>query len=402
MTNDSSNAVLYVECNTDGTIGGSYYSLLYLISALDRQIFRPVVVFEAPCRIASDFEATGATVIQLTPFVPTRSSRSFLRPLAKLANAVRSFVRWFHVLLRCLSILRRHDVKLVHINNAVSAGRSWLLAAKISGIPCVSHQRGFETGISAFGRFMARRLDAIVCISQAVKENLVSLGIRGVPMHMIHNALDATKVKVSRSAAEIRRELGVASSHPIIGIIGNLQRWKGQKLLVEAVMLLRASFSTLACVIVGDTASTVDDKRYAVELSSFIQASNLTDSVVIAGYHRDVANYMNAVDLVVHASVLAEPFGRVLLEAMALKKPLVASRAGGVLEIVVDGVSGLLFEPGNAEDLARALRSALSDTASAERMGIAGYERLLEEFSIAAHVRRIQEVYRAVMRSPAT
>jgi len=397
MTDEMPEAVLYVECNTDGTIGGSYYSLLYLIEGLDRQCFSPVVVFEAPCRIADAFEATRAKVIELEPFVPTRYERALLRPIAKLVKLLRSSVRAVYDVSRCLFILRRHDIRLVYINNSVRAGRPWLLASMVLRIPCVAHQRSVESDVSALGRFMVSRLRAVICISEAIRDNLVTLGVRGAPLHVIHNALDPDKIRVFRSPEEVRRELGIGSSHPVIGIVGNLQQCKGKQLVIGAVTLLRAGFPGLACVIVREVAKTEDGRRFADEVRAVIESSQLSQRVVIAGYRQDVASYMNALDVVEHASVAPEPFGRVLLEAMELRKPRVASRAGGVTEVAQDGQSGSLCELGNVEDLARALSSIQTDTVLAQRVGAAGCDRLRQEFSVSRHVQRVHDLYREIL-----
>jgi glycosyltransferase involved in cell wall biosynthesis len=108
-------------------------------------------------------------------------------------------------------------------------------------------------------------------------------------------------------------------------------------------------------------------------------------------------NYINALDIQVHASIDPEPFGRVLLEAMALSKPLVASNGGAVPEIVVHEHTGLLFEPGNPTALAAALRTLLADRPRAAAMGAAGRARLLAEFSIRHNVELTQALYERVL-----
>jgi glycosyltransferase involved in cell wall biosynthesis len=193
--------------------------------------------------------------------------------------------------------------------------------------------------------------------------------------------------------------LGVAGFSPVIGMVGNLQRWKGQWLLIEAVRKLQTEFPNICCVLIGDVSQSRKHQAYAAELRASIAQHGLEQRILMAGYRQDVPNYLNAFDIIVHASTNPEPFGLVVLEAMAFKKPLVASRAGGVREIVVEGKSGMLFEPGNSDDLARALRELLKDKEAAIRMGQIGYDRLVSEFTIATHVQRVQGVYKKVLQS---
>lgn len=393
MTPDGIKSVLYVESNLDGTVGGSYYSLLYLVSALDRSRYRPVVLFESACRIADKFAAVSAAVIQCKPFVPLKRREGLLRLVVRGLNGSRNLLRKPLTLYRCLRILRQHHIGLVHLNNGIRIGWCWLFASRLLGIPCITHQRGMEDRSSATSRFMARRFAAVICISKAVRENLLSVGVRDVPLPMIHNAIDIQNMRPDRLASEIKEQLGIADRHPVVGMVGNVQRWKGQHVLIAAIAELRKSMPMIACVFVGDVSKTIDDIQFAEELKATVTKSGLQHHIVMAGYRADVANYVNAFDAVVHASIRPEPFGRVLLEAMALSKPVVASRAGGVPEIIVDGQSGLLFEPGDAAALTAALSRVLGDAATAARLGAAGHARLLEEFSISAHVQRVQEVY---------
>jgi glycosyltransferase involved in cell wall biosynthesis len=119
--------------------------------------------------------------------------------------------------------------------------------------------------------------------------------------------------------------------------------------------------------------------------------------VIITGFKRDVANYINGLSVQIHASIAPEPFGRVLLEGMALGKPLVASNGGAVPEIVVDRETGLVFEPGNAEELADRVATLLEDPPLASRYGAAGRARLESAFSIAHNAERTQALYDRVL-----
>jgi glycosyltransferase involved in cell wall biosynthesis len=155
--------------------------------------------------------------------------------------------------------------------------------------------------------------------------------------------------------------------------------------------LLRDEFPELTFAFVGD--SSPADAAYRREVEALVDELGLRGRVLITGYRTDVASYVAALEVQIHASVAPEPFGRVLLEAMALSKPLVASGGGAVPEIVVDGETGLLFEPGDPASLATALRSLLGEPARAEAMGRAGRRRLEREFSISHNVAETQRLY---------
>ena len=164
--------------------------------------------------------------------------------------------------------------------------------------------------------------------------------------------------------------------------------------MIGAVGRLKDSATNLVLVLVGDTAR--EDAGYRQHLDTLVRDLGLEKRVVVTGYRSDVADCVNALDVMIHASTDPEPFGRVLLEGMALRKPLVASRGGAVPEIVVDGETGLLFEPGDADDLARALGELVGDPDRRARMGEAGYRRLIDEFGLDRNVERTQNLYRSL------
>jgi len=383
--------ILYVEGNVDGTIGGSYYSLLYLVSGLDRSRYQPMVVFARDNPLVARFQAAGAQVMLHAPPRPTVLPGP-LRLLAKGINFVRGMVAEPLLL---ASLLRRERIALVHLNNSIIRNHPWMVAARIAGIPCITHERGINAAFPRRAVVLAKRLTAIICISRAVHENFQSLGLGHLRLVTIHNGLDPAEMKVTRSAAEIRLELGVGPQQRLIGIVGNIKPWKGQEVVIRAMSALKDRHPDLVCLLLGD--NSPDDARYRDHIANLIHDIGLDGRVIVTGFRADVANYVNALEIQVHASVNPEPFGRVLLEGMALGKPLVASGGGAVPEIVVDGVTGLLFEPGNSSALATCLGQLLADPGRAATMGAAGRRRLETEFSIQHNVQATQAVYLGIL-----
>lgn len=380
--------VLYVEGNVDGTVGGSYFSLFHLVSALDRRRYEPLVVFAANTPLLHRFHSAGVrTMIRPMP-AAARLPGTIGRLLAKGLNFWRGLVV---EPLRLSSLLRQKRVDLVHLNNSVVRNHPWMIAARLTGVPCITHERGINERFPARARWLARGLKAIVCISAAVRDNLTARGLGNLPLVTIHNGLDPDSLQVTRSSAEIRRELRIGDSQRLVGMIGNVKAWKGQEIVIRALGLLRDDFPALVCVLIGDTSP--DDAAYRKKIDALIERLGLRGRVLVTGHRTDVANYIAALEIQVHASIAPEPFGRVLLEGMAFGKPLVASGGGAVPEIVVHGQTGLLFEPGRPESLASALRVLLNDPARAAAMGNAGRQRLAAEFSIQHNVSETQALY---------
>lgn len=386
--------ILYVEGNVDGTIGGSYYSLFYLVAGLDRRRFDPVVVFATDNSLVPRFNGLGVRTIIHPPPHPTVMRGAVGALIAKVANFIRG---WIIEPVRLAALLRRERVALVHLNNSIVRNDSWMIAAWLARIPCITHERGINPRFPLRARLIARRLAAIVCISRAVHDNFVANGLGKLRLVTIHNGLDPAEMRVTRSPAEVRAELGIAAQARVIGIVGNIKPWKGQEVVIHAMAKLRDRFPDLVCLLIGDTSP--DDSAYRVQILRQIADAGLAGRVLVTGFRPDVANYIAASEILVHASVNPEPFGRVLLEGMALHKPLVASNGGAVPEIVVDGETGLLFTPGDPESLAGRLQELLEDPERLERMGQAGYLRMSGEFTIAQNVRTTQALYDKVLAS---
>ena len=135
------------------------------------------------------------------------------------------------------------------------------------------------------------------------------------------------------------------------------------------------------------------DLNYRKSLQTLIAKLGLKNKVRLVGFRKDIPNIIAALDIVVHSSVAPEPFGLVIAEAMAMGKPIVAARAGGIPEIVQDGIMGLLFEPGNSSALAEAILAILKDKERASVMGEAGRQRIERFFTAEGNAKQVENIY---------
>ena len=197
----------------------------------------------------------------------------------------------------------------------------------------------------------------------------------------------------------MRAALGVGDCDPVIGITANLNPWKGQDVVVRAVAELMTDFPRLGCVVVGGLVRGADE--YLRGMRAFVASRGLERQVRFVGHRLDIADVVGALDVLVHASIRPEPFGRVLIEGMALGKPIVATVGGGVPEIVVDEETGLLVPAADVGAMAAALRRLLGDAALRARFGAAGERRVRSHFSLASYVPGVEAVYAAVLAGDA-
>jgi glycosyltransferase involved in cell wall biosynthesis len=232
-------------------------------------------------------------------------------------------------------------------------------AAMLAGVPNVWWQHGFSDR-SALERLIAwLPTAAIFCCSAAV-EHIQAKASQRPARIVIHPGVDLKNFDPSVLPAprEQRIELNLPEAGFLVGIVGRLQKWKGMDVFVDAAAMIAQERSDVHFVIVGGTHAL--EPGYPAELTRRIAERGLSERIRLAGFQAEPAAWMNACDVVVHASISPEPLGMVILEAMALGKVVIASAAGGPLEIVIDKVNGYLSAPGDAAELAKTLRHALA------------------------------------------
>lgn len=399
-------SILYVEQNKDGTVGGSHYSLLDTIRYLDRNRFSPRVLFYRKHSLFDEFQALCPTFV-----MPPRDCVAFAsklpRRLGPLGTVLRHMQKGIN-LFRCvlpslierLCFLRAHRVDLVHLNNAVNRGYYWVVACRIVGVKCITHNRGL-CRLSALDRFFARRFDAVVSIAEFLRYDLEGQGaVRPERSFVIYNGFDPEGIVslLNRSPAELRRDLGLVPGDPLIGVVGNIREWKGQDVVVRAVHLLRERYPTLRCLVIGEISDTRSgDRSYLRSIERYIDEHGLWSNVLFLGFRDDVPDLVKGLDVLVHASISPEPFGRVILEGMMLGRPVVATNFGGPVEIIEDGVSGLLVPPGDERALSEAIDALLADGPMRERIARAGMSRAMEHFHINRYIEEVHDLYERLL-----
>ncbi|MGH6692214.1 MAG: glycosyltransferase family 4 protein [Gammaproteobacteria bacterium] len=404
MRRDRRIRIVYCENNVDGTVGGSYYSLLYLVKGLDRTRYEPIVIFYTHHSLLPAFRDAGIET-QVWPRAkafsfgarvppPLRRVRTPLLVLQKALNVLRTFL--VPALVRAWFLATR-GVSIVHLNNSVLYNHDWMLAARLARKTCLTHERGINDRYPTTAKYFSRRLDAVICISDAVRDNMRERGADFGNLVTIHNGLDPQMMRRETPPEALRAALGLTPADLVVCMIGNIKAWKGQDTLIRAMDRVRRVLPQARSVLVGDTSPS--DRAYEETLRALVASLDLERHVVFAGFQRNVTDFLMMCDAMVHASVLPEPFGRVILEAMACRKPVIGSRAGAIPEIVEEGRTGLTFPPGDAERLAEAIVTVVTDRSRAARMGERGYDRLVREFHVARNVEATQRTYESLLRA---
>lgn len=400
--------VLFVEASSGGVLGGSLTGLYHLMRGMDRQRFRLGMVLYEPKPIEADLAQLAVPVFHLSRRrLPKQHAllevEGYQR--AKRIGLVRQLLRGGRTTARLLAeelpaavalarIIRRERADVIHLGNGVRANFDGILAGILTGVPVLCHVKGFEK-YAARERWAARHT-ILVYMTEAVREACHRHGVRSPIEHIVYDAVDESWLRPHRAAAEIRRELGIPLEAPCVGIAGNIQEWKGQRVLIEALGLL-ADHPEVHCVIAGGTHRAGEE--YAAELRGRLAALGLAERVHLTGFRADIPDVMNAWDVVVHASVRPEPFGRVILEGMLLGKPVVATAAGGVPELITHDETGFLVPPGDAAALAAQLRRLLDAPDRARAIGTRSRDWARERFALGRHVAEMCSIYEDAART---
>lgn len=391
----STRRILFVETSVGGVVGGSLTGILHLIARLDRRRFAPALALAEPKTIAVE----GLPVHVLPPLpVPSavagrgRLVRAAIRAVDLLAVTAPRSRAWS-------ALVRREAPDLVYCANGLTANLDAVIAAAGAGVPILCHEKGFRR-VGPAERLASRWVDACISMTDEVADHYRARGVRARRFATILDGIDCARFAPGGGAA-VRREFGIPAEAPLVGIVGHIQSWKGQLLVADAVARARATHPALRCLVVGGVHR--QGTEYAARLRDRVAAPDLEGHVILAGARADVAACMDAMDVVIHASVTPEPFGRVLIEAMALGRPVIAPREGGPLVIVVDGETGLLVTPRDPDALAAAVGALVADPARRTAMGRAARARVDAVFDIRHHVAAMETLFDDILaaRAPA-
>jgi glycosyltransferase involved in cell wall biosynthesis len=290
--------------------------------------------------------------------------------------------------------LRRGDYDLVH-THLIHADLYGSLAAKLAGVSVIMSTKHNEDRFREHPFFIflnhliAPLQQRVIVISEALGRYTAKLeGVSPDRIVPIHYGLPFDHAAPPRPGA-VRREFKLPAEAPIIGIVGRLTEQKGHRTLLHAFARLLDEHPAARLLVVGEGELRPDLQTLAREL-------NIAGRVIFTGYRDDASRLMADFDVLAVPS-LWEGFGLVLLEAMDAARPVVASRVSAIPEIVLDGETGLLVPPGDAQALASALGQLLDDPTLAAEMGRRGRERLRSHFSVERMVDETERVYRGLL-----
>jgi glycosyltransferase involved in cell wall biosynthesis len=285
---------------------------------------------------------------------------------------------------RLAGLIRRERFDLV-LTNSAKAHIYGSLAGFLARVPVVwrIHDIVDERAFSRLNRFLIRTCASlfsskVMAISGAVKDALVALGVRGDKVVIVYNGVPGEAGATAEKRKEARSSLCIDERDVLAGFVGRLVDWKGPDYFIKAAALACREMPGARFVIVGD--AIYGERDFASGLRDLSSSLGLEDKMAFTGFMEDVGGIMSGMDVLVHTSVLPEPFGLVIAEAMMHGLPVIATEGGAVREIVEDGVTGLVVPPRREDVLAAAMLEVMGDPARARQMGESGRKRAREMF----------------------
>jgi glycosyltransferase involved in cell wall biosynthesis len=361
--------ILYF-AGTHGDWGGSSRVLFTNLALLDRSRFEPIVALNRPGPAEAILERMGIRCLVWGPLTEPGSPTAYLRALFRT-------VGW----------LRRNRIDLVHYNRANDWRPAEHIAARLLRIPVVTHFHMVN-----HDRTPATRMStAIAAVSRYVAEHS---DLMGVPVHVIHNAVDADRFAAGK---DIRAELGLPADAVVVTFAGEIRRIKGIDTFLAAAGKVRAPHVRFLIVGSCRAGPGIDDAYTENELQQLIAGDG---RITYAGYRSDMPDVYRSSDVLVMASRCEEAFGLVALEAAAAGKPVVATRVGGIPEVVVDGQTGFLAQPGDAAGLAERIQQLVDSPTLRAAMGERARERARTHFTTRP-VRELERLYESLCPRPA-
>ncbi len=397
------------------TLGGAELSMLNMLEKIDRARFLPTVILGESGPLERRLALAGVETCILPLGAEIAQARKDGLGTRSLLN-IKAIWKTLGYAWSVSRLIKARKIDLM-LTNSLKADVIGGVCAWVTGTPLVWHIHDRLEGdylprpVAAALRFLCQWVpDFIVANSRSTLKSLrlrdperSMVVFEGIPSSPPSRRPEVPREGATREdcaapattlnapACEGSSPATNAGKPTTIGMIGRLTRWKGQHILIEAASIVHRKFPNTRFQIIGS--SMFGEHAYEAQLTQQVRDLGLEDCVTFQGFCEDVASAINSVDIVVHASILEEPFGRVITEGMLGAKPVVATRGGGVPEIVVDELTGLLVPMGDVAGMAEAVCRLVADPALRSRMGGAGKQRVLEHFTTEQTVPQMEAVF---------
>jgi glycosyltransferase involved in cell wall biosynthesis len=378
-------AVLFSDHNPSRANGGEELVLRQALLGLSARGWRCLLAYHEWGDLVPEYQAAG---IECRQFDLTQAR---LDSPWRFASSVARQVLW----------ARRERVELYHCNSYFRAAHA-AAVKRLGGFPAICHFHiPSPDYLSRQYRWGLQQLEGLIAVSaRTASEWSRTLQVPTGRIDVLHNPIDTARFRPDAAARKSTRcELGVGDDCVVIGYCGRLIREKGVDVLIRALARLVAEKRDLKLVVLGSDGQNVVLHGEPLEPKLKLLAQELGVAVAFLGARPDVERWYNAMDIVVAPSVYSEPFGLVVAEALACGRPVIASRVGGIPEIMTGPLDEYLVPPNDVEALAAILRRLIGDPQRRAQAGRIGRDTVDNNFGIALFLDRLEQIFTRILAS---
>ena len=382
--------IFYCETSNDGTIGGSHTCMYNLIRYSDRNRMRFTVGLFSGNSYTQRYRDLGVDVVIMPIDPPRKNGPAIAR------KAINWYQREYKLEKYLLPYITMNKFDILLMNNTIYESKNFVNVGYRLKLPVVVYERGImeyrPDHVDA-----SEHVDASIAVSNAILRNLHDYKFKSKKIGLIYDGIDPAIFAGPFDRVGIKRELNIPADCRVIGIVGNVRSWKGQKYFIEAFKILAQTYKNLYGLIIGGWSEL--DQDYLDALQRTIRESGLEKRILFLGYRNDAPALLSILDVFIHASIQPEPFGMVLLEAMAAKLPVIATRFGGPIEIFNAGECGALVPPKDERAIAEECIRYFSDESYRRDIVEKAYKRLCEKFHIKSTVNKVGDLLETVQKN---
>ena len=379
--------ILYLHAGAE--LYGADIVLLELLKNLDKSKFKPYVILPCDGPLVGKLRENNIWV-EVLEYPILR--RKYFNPVG-IFNYAKDYLIYSNKISR---IVEKESIDLLHINTA--AVLEGIYIKRKFKIPLIWHIHE----IIVNPRFMHKLLsflisksaDEVISVSNAVKEHLENTGYFKKEVNVIYNGVDNSIFSPQNESDYIRKEFNIPKDSKIVGMIGRVNAWKGQKDFLKAIEMILDKHSNVYAMLVG---GVFEGEEWRInELKNTINNMKHKDRVIFSDYRKDTKNIYNLYDIFVLPSINPDPLPTVVLEAMASGKPIVGYRHGGICEMVKEEYNGLLANVGDTNDLSYKIDKIVSDDKLQIFMSENSLNRQIQMFSLKSYINNFEKIYETI------
>lgn len=376
--------ILYLHAGAE--LYGADIVLLELLKNLDKGKFEPYVILPCDGPLVEKLRENNIWV-EVIEYPILR--RKYFNPKG-IINYGKDYLKYSA---KVNEIVKEKGIDIIHTNTA--AVLEGIYIKQKTNLPLIWHIHEIIVKPKFMHKFLskviAKNADEVITVSNAVKHHLESTGYFKKEVKVIYNGVDNQIFSPNNESDYIRDEFNIPKDAKIVGMIGRVNAWKGQKDFLNAIEVVLEKHHNVYAMLVG---GVFEGEEWRIdELKEIIKNMKNKDRIVFSDYRRDTKNIYSLYDIFVLPSTNPDPLPTVVLESMASGKPVVGYRHGGICEMVKDGYNGLLATIGDINDLANKIDKIICDEQLEKNMSENSLNRQLNMFSLQSYISNFEKLY---------